>query len=77
VEMAPAFAQFEQANHAKATIVDINVDNKDLMGTYGSYAESGAIPETVFLKDGKVVSRRTGAMSATDLQGMLDKASQP
>ena len=57
MEMAPAFAQFEQTNQSKATIVDINVDDKDVMKRLASYAESGAIPETVFLKDGKVVWR--------------------
>jgi thioredoxin-like negative regulator of GroEL len=74
--MAPAFAQFEQNNKATATIVDVDMDNKELVTKYQAYMTEQSIPFTVFLKDGKTVSTKLGSMTAEDLQQELDKASK-
>ena len=74
--MAPAFAQFEQKYKKKITIVNINVDNADLAKQYAKYKKSDYIPETVVLRDGKIVEQKVGALKLSDLEAMVAKASR-
>ena len=61
--MAADFAQFEQEYGSKLHIVKVNCDKPDKVQLYRKYKESGYIPETVVLKNDKVVFRKVGAMS--------------
>lgn len=74
--MAPAFAQFEQKYSSKMTIVKVDPNDQSAMEKYRSYKESGYIPETVILKDGKAVFRKTGSMTLEALEAAVAEASK-
>lgn len=74
--MAPAFAQFEQKYASKLNIVNVNVDDATLREKYKAFKESQYIPETVILKDGKAVFRKTGSMTLDDLEKAVAEASK-
>ncbi|NDD30829.1 MAG: thioredoxin [Proteobacteria bacterium] len=73
--MAPAFAQFEQKYGKKITIISVNSDDADLSAKMKPYKKSQYIPETVVLRDGKVVEQKVGALSLPQLEQLMKKGS--
>ncbi|MBM3463508.1 MAG: hypothetical protein FJX76_15520 [Armatimonadetes bacterium] len=74
--MAPALAQFEQVYKDKVQFVDINVDdvNSPQYQKYADQKETRSIPETMILKNGKVVFRKVGSMRFEDMKRAVDAA---
>ncbi len=67
--MAPVVEQFASEYEGRIKIVKINVDEEsDLAARFGVQS----IPSFIFIKDGKVVDRVTGAMPRPVLKGYLD-----
>jgi len=71
--MKPDFAQFEQRYKSRITIIPVDVSQQEVATKYRQYKESQYIPETVFLKNGEVKYRQTGAMSLPGLEEGLAK----
>jgi len=74
--MKPDLARFEQEYKGKLQLVDVNVDDKSLYAQYAKYKESDYIPETVFVKNGQVVSRKVGSMSFEQLVQAFQQAAK-
>ena len=77
--MAPALAQFEQENKGKFNMVDLDVDQAKTdpnFQKYGHFKQSNYIPETLILKDGKMVFNKVGVMSVADLNAAVKQAQQ-
>ena len=67
--MAPVVEQFAEEYEGRVKIGKINVDEEsDLAARFGVQS----IPSFIFIKDGKVVDRVTGAMPKQVLKGYLD-----
>ena len=67
--MAPVVEQFAEEYDGRVKIGKINVDEEsDLAARFGVQS----IPSFIFIKDGKVVDRVTGAMPRLVLKGYLD-----
>lgn len=67
--MAPVVEQFAEEYEGRVKIGKINVDEEsDLAARFGVQS----IPSFIFIKDGKVVDRVTGAMPRPVLKGYLD-----
>lgn len=67
--MAPVVEQFAEEYEGMVKIGKINVDEEsDLAARFGVQS----IPSFIFIKDGKVVDRVTGAMPRPVLKGYLD-----
>jgi thioredoxin 1 len=67
--MAPVVEQFAEEYDGRVKIGKINVDEEsDLAARFGVQS----IPSFIFIKDGKVVDRVTGAMPRPVLKGYLD-----
>ena len=67
--MAPVVEQFAEEYDGRVKIGKINVDEEsDLAARFGVQS----IPSFIFIKDGKVVDRVTGAMPKPVLKGYLD-----
>ena len=67
--MAPVVEQFVEEYDGRVKIGKINVDEEsDLAERFGVQS----IPSFIFIKDGKVVDRVTGAMPKPVLKGYLD-----
>ena len=67
--MAPVVEQFAEEYDGRVKIGKINVDEEsDLAERFGVQS----IPSFIFIKDGKVVDRVTGAMPRPVLKGYLD-----
>ena len=73
--MAPAFAQFEQKYKKKVTIIEVNVDDADLAKKMSKYKKSEYIPETVVLRNGKIIEQKVGSLTLPQLEAMVKKAS--
>lgn len=74
--MKPDFAQFEQQYGKKMTIVPVDASDREAVGKYAKYKVSQYIPETVVLRDGKVMSQTTGKMTLGELEQAVAKALQ-
>lgn len=70
--MAPDFARFEQSYGMRIKIVEVNVDDSAAMKAYGRYKETDYVPETVVIKNGKVVFDYAGLMTEADLEKAAD-----
>ena len=67
--MAPVVEQFAEEYDGRVKIGKINVDEEsELAERFGVQS----IPSFIFIKDGKVVDRVTGAMPKPVLKGYLD-----
>ena len=67
--MAPVVEQFAEEYEGRVKIGKINVDEEsELAERFGVQS----IPSFIFIKDGKVVDRVTGAMPRPVLKGYLD-----
>ena len=67
--MAPVVEQFAEEYEGRIKIGKINVDEEsELAERFGVQS----IPSFIFIKDGKVVDRVTGAMPKPVLKGYLD-----
>ncbi len=67
--MAPVVEQFAEEYDGRVKIGKINVDEEsELAERFGVQS----IPSFIFIKDGKVVDRVTGAMPRPVLKGYLD-----
>ena len=67
--MAPVVEQFAEEYEGRVKIGKINVDEEsELAARFGVQS----IPSFIFIKDGKVVDRVTGAMPKPVLKGYLD-----
>ena len=67
--MAPVVEQFAEEYEGRVKIGKINVDEEsELAERFGMQS----IPSFIFIKDGKVVDRVTGAMPRPVLKGYLD-----
>ena len=67
--MAPVVEQFAEEYEGSIKIGKINVDEEsELAARFGVQS----IPSFIFIKDGKVVDRVTGAMPRPVLKGYLD-----
>lgn len=67
--MAPVVEQFAEEYEGRVKIGKINVDEEsELAERFGVQS----IPSFIFIKDGKVVDRVTGAMPKPVLKGYLD-----
>lgn len=72
--MAPQFAQFEREYGSKFPIVEIDTDNEDSpeFKTYIKYKRSDYIPESVIIRDGRLVYVKVGMMDAPEMEKAVD-----
>ncbi|MBI2561255.1 MAG: thioredoxin [candidate division NC10 bacterium] len=67
--IAPVLEDLAEASEGRVTLMKVNVDeNPGLAARYGIRS----IPTILFLKEGRVVDRVTGAAPKAVLQGILD-----
>jgi thioredoxin 1 len=70
--MDPVIEEMNKSYDGKVNFIKIDVDDSNLAEIVQMY-EIMSIPTYIFLKDGKPMQKRTGAMPKRNLQAELEK----